>query len=65
MLTLTTGQLEIWIAQIFWPFVRVGSCFMVAPAFGAAFVPARIRLVIAGGVALIIAPLVPDRKSVV
>jgi flagellar biosynthesis protein FliR len=64
MFTLTTGQLEIWIAQIFWPFVRVGSCFMVAPAFGAAFVPARIRLVIAGGVALIIAPLVPSPPGV-
>jgi flagellar biosynthetic protein FliR len=64
MLTLTTGQLEIWIAQIFWPFVRVGSCFMVAPAFGAAFVPARIRLVIAGGVALIIAPLVPSPPGI-
>ena len=64
MLTLTTGQLEIWLAQIFWPFVRVGSCFMVAPAFGAAFVPRRIRLVIAGGVALIIAPLVPSPPGV-
>lgn len=65
MLTLTTGQLEIWLAQIFWPFVRVGSCFMVAPAFGATFVPRRIRLVIAGGVALIIAPLVPAPPGVV
>jgi flagellar biosynthesis protein FliR len=60
MFTFTTGQLETWIAQVFWPFVRVGSCFMVAPAFGATYVPARIRIVIAGGVALIIAPLVPS-----
>jgi len=59
MITLTTGQLETWIAQVFWPFVRVGSCFMVAPVFGAQFVPPRVRLVIAGGIALIIAPLVP------
>jgi len=38
---------------------------MVAPAFGAAFVPARIRLVIAGGVALIIARwcLRPGRRT--
>lgn len=59
MLTLTTGQLETWLGQVFWPFVRVGSCFMVAPVFGASQVPARVRIVIAGGVALIIAPLVP------
>jgi flagellar biosynthetic protein FliR len=64
MLNLTTGQLEIWIAQIFWPFVRVGGCFMVAPAFGAQFVPRRVRLVLAGGVALIIAPLVPSPPGV-
>jgi flagellar biosynthetic protein FliR len=64
MLTLTTGQLEIWIAQVFWPFVRVGSCFMVAPAFGAQFVPPRVRVVLAGAVAVIIAPLVPTPASV-
>ena len=64
MFTLTTGQLELWLAQIFWPFVRVGSCFMVAPAFGASYVPPRIRLVIAGGVALIIAPLVASPAGI-
>jgi flagellar biosynthesis protein FliR len=64
MLSLTTGQLEIWLAQVFWPFVRVGSCFMVAPAFGAQFVPPRARVVLAGAVALIIAPLVPAPTSV-
>jgi flagellar biosynthetic protein FliR len=64
MFHFTTGQLELWLAQIFWPFTRVGSCFMVAPAFGASYVPARIRLVIAGGVALIIAPLVPSPPGI-
>ena len=64
MFNFTTGQLEHWIAQVFWPFVRVGSCFMVAPAFGAQYVPARIRVVIAGGVALLIAPLVTAPEGV-
>ena len=58
MITLTTGQLEAWIGQLFWPFVRIGACFMVAPAFGALFVPARVRLVLAGAVSLLVAPLV-------
>jgi flagellar biosynthetic protein FliR len=58
MLTLTTTQLEGWIGQMFWPFVRIGACFMVAPAFGAVFVPARTRLVLAGAVSLLVAPLV-------
>jgi flagellar biosynthesis protein FliR len=64
MLKLTAGQLETWIAQVFWPFVRVGSCFMVAPAFGAQFVPPRVRIVLAGAVALLIAPLVPAPAAV-
>jgi flagellar biosynthesis protein FliR len=59
MINLTTGQLEAWLAQIFWPFVRIGVCFMVAPAFGATYVPARTRLVLAGAVALLVAPLLP------
>jgi flagellar biosynthetic protein FliR len=58
MITLTTGQLEGWISQLFWPFIRIGACFMVAPAFGALFVPARLRIVLAGAVALLVAPLV-------
>lgn len=64
MINLTAGQLEIWLAQFFWPFVRVGSCFMVAPAFGALFVPPRVRIVLAGAVALIIAPLVPSPAGI-
>jgi flagellar biosynthesis protein FliR len=59
MINLTTGQLEAWMSQIFWPFVRIGACFMVAPAFAAVFVPPRVRLVLAGAVALLVAPLLP------
>lgn len=59
MLQLTTGQLEAWLAQYIWPFIRIGACFMVAPIFGARFVPPRIRLFLAGAMTLIVAPLVP------
>jgi flagellar biosynthetic protein FliR len=58
MISLTTGQLEGWLAQLLWPFMRVGACFMVAPAFGAQFIPPRIRIVLAGAVAMIISPLI-------
>jgi flagellar biosynthetic protein FliR len=64
MLNFTSGQLEAWIAQVFWPFVRVGSCFMVAPALGAQFVPPRVRVVLAGGVALVIAPLISSPAGI-
>jgi flagellar biosynthetic protein FliR len=58
MLTLTTGQLEAWLAQVLWPFVRVGSCLMVAPVFSSQAVPVRIRIVLAGAIALILAPMI-------
>jgi flagellar biosynthesis protein FliR len=58
MITLTSTQLNGWLAELFWPFVRIGSCFMVAPAFGAVSVPPRMRIVLAGAVALLVAPLV-------
>jgi len=41
MLNLTTGQLEAWLIQYFWPFIRIGACFMAAPVFAAHFVPPR------------------------
>jgi flagellar biosynthetic protein FliR len=62
MITLTTKQLDGWLLELFWPFVRIGSCFMVAPAFGARSVPMRVRVILAGAVAVLVAPLVsiPD-----
>jgi flagellar biosynthetic protein FliR len=59
VITLTTGQLEAWVALYLWPFVRIAGCLMVAPVFGAGFVPARARLVLAGAVTLLVAPLLP------
>lgn len=64
MLHLTTHQLADWVALLYWPFVRVGSCLMVAPAFGAESVPARVRIVLAGSITLLIAPLLPAPPAV-
>jgi flagellar biosynthesis protein FliR len=65
MLTLSTGQLAAWLSQLFWPFVRIGACVMVAPPFGAAGVPVRIRVVLAAAIALLVAPLVPPPAGIV
>lgn len=59
MINLTAGQLEAWLVQYFWPFIRIGACFMAAPVFAAQFVPPRARLLLAGAVTIIVAPLVP------
>lgn len=58
MLTLTFTQLDALMAQFFWPFVRIGACFMSAPLFGAQFVPPRVRILLALAVTLIVTPLV-------
>ena len=64
MLQLTTGQLESWLAMYIWPFFRIGACFMVAPVFGAQFVPPRMRLFLAGAITFIVAPLIPPSDVV-
>jgi flagellar biosynthetic protein FliR len=53
-------QIQSLLAALFWPFVRLGACLMVAPVFGAHFVPRRIRLALAGAMALLLAPLLPS-----
>ena len=59
MINLTTGQLEAWVAQAFFPFARIGACLMVAPVFGARFVPARTRIVLAVALTALVVPLLP------
>ena len=58
-IALTSGQLESWVAQGFFPFVRVGACLMVAPMFGARFVPTRTRVVLAAAITALVVPLIP------
>ena len=58
-IALTTGQLEAWMANAFFPFVRIGACLMVAPMFGARFVPARTRILLAVALTALVVPLMP------
>ena len=58
-IALSTGQLESWVAQGFFPFTRVGACLMVAPMFGARFVPTRTRVLLAIAITALVIPLMP------
>lgn len=64
MLVLTEHQIEVWLAMYFWPFARIAGCLMVAPVFGAQFVPPRLRIVLAGATTLLLAPLLPQAPQV-
>jgi flagellar biosynthetic protein FliR len=42
-----------------WPFVRIGAFLMVMPIIGGSFVPAKVRLLLAIVLTIVIAPIVP------
>ena len=60
---LTLPQIENWIGSAFWPFLRIGACLMVAPVFGATYVPPRIRIVLAGAITLVALPMLPPLQA--
>jgi flagellar biosynthetic protein FliR len=60
---LTLPQIEHWVGGAFWPFLRIGACLMVAPVFGASYVPPRIRIVLAAAVTLVALPLLPPLQD--
>jgi flagellar biosynthetic protein FliR len=59
VISLDTVQLQHWLGALFWPFVRIGACLMIAPVYGASYVPKRLRITLAGAVTLAVAPLLP------
>jgi flagellar biosynthetic protein FliR len=56
----TYQQLESWIGGAFWPFLRIGACLMAAPLFSASYVPARVRILLAGALTLVVLPVIPQ-----
>lgn len=64
MLNIAASQLQGWIGDWIWPFFRIAACLMVAPAFGAGFVPARLRIVLAGAIAWLVVPLLPPAPDI-
>ena len=47
-----------WIGVYLWPFFRIGAMLQVAPITGTRMVPARVRLVLAMSITMLIAPLI-------
>jgi flagellar biosynthesis protein FliR len=64
VISLTAGQIETWMAAYLWPLIRIGACLMVAPIFGARFVPARFKIILSGAITLLVAPLLPAMPDV-
>lgn len=60
MLTLSSAELNVWIASFLWPLTRIMGLISVAPLFGNVSVPARVKIGLGIMLALIIAPTVPE-----
>jgi len=63
---LTTQLLLDAMTTYLWPFVRIGAFVIVMPVIGGSFVPARVRLMLAIMLTLVIAPMIdsPDGLEV-
>ena len=64
MLTLTSVEINAWIAGLLWPLSRILGLIAAAPLFGNAGVPMRVKVLLGVFLALVIAPLVPALPAV-
>ncbi len=51
------AQLQQWLADLFWPFVRIGAMLMAAPVFSVRQVPVRWRVLLAVLITLALQPI--------
>jgi flagellar biosynthetic protein FliR len=59
MITVTSAELNTWIAMLLWPLARILGLLAIAPLFGNISIPARVKIGLAIMLALAIAPTVP------
>jgi len=59
MITVTSAELQTWIASFIWPLTRILGLISVAPVFGNNSVPARLKISLGMLLAILIAPGVP------
>ena len=57
---LFTGlDIQTWLGELFWPFIRIAAMLSIAPIFGARFIPVRTRLLLALVLTGVVYPLLP------
>ena len=59
-MSITIAPILEMIGNYLWPFIRIGALVMVMPVLGGAFVPAKVRVLLALALTLVIAPVLPD-----
>lgn len=64
MISVTSAQLDAWLAAFFFPLTRILSLIAIAPIFGNAAIPLRIKLATGLVITLAIAPALPPMPAV-
>ncbi|HEY7884055.1 MAG TPA: flagellar biosynthetic protein FliR [Cellvibrionaceae bacterium] len=63
-IVLSEAQLQQFIGQYIWPFLRIGALFMAMPIVGARTVNARARLLLALMLTVLVGPFVPETPNI-
>ncbi len=64
MISVTSDQLNVWLAMFFWPLVRILSWLSVDPMLGNRSAPASIRVAFGFVLTLAVAPVLPEMPKV-
>lgn len=64
MITVTSAELQAWIAGLLWPLSRILGLIMVAPLFSNRSIPMRVRVGLGIMLALVVAPTVTNLPAV-
>ncbi|MDQ2068462.1 flagellar biosynthetic protein FliR [Natronospira bacteriovora] len=64
MLTFTAAEIGGLIGHYFWPFCRIAGMIMVAPVFGASFIPVQARILMAVALTVAVAPMLASPPAV-
>ncbi|MDH5189988.1 MAG: flagellar biosynthetic protein FliR [Gammaproteobacteria bacterium] len=60
----SSAQIGAWVGTLFWPFCRIAALMSVSPILGMKLIPARIRVVLAIMITMVVAPLIPSVPQV-
>ena len=55
----TATEISLWVTEYIWPFIRIAAFVGVAPIFGTRTVPARVKIIIALSLTIMVVPLLP------
>lgn len=64
MISITSAQLNLWIAAFFWPFFRILALVTSSPLFGARGIPASVKIGLSLALTIMVAPVLQPMPNV-